>query len=119
MLLEEFFNYQGDDDETIAEHFYVATLTSWLINNELEIYDEVLSHFEEREEYVICHGIKKAIDKIESTIDIRFSEAASVSENESERVYEIEEYKRISRDIFKDILLEIYDRQIEYIKKDN
>lgn len=119
MLLEEFFRYNGDNNETIAEHFYIATLANFLLNNELEIYDDVLSHFEGREEYVVCHGIQKAIDKIESTIDARFSEASTLSESESERIYDVEEYKRISKEIFKDILLEIYDRQISRIKKDN
>lgn len=119
MLLEEFFRYKGDNDETIADYFYIATLANFLLNNELEVYDEVLSHFEGREEYIVCHGIQKAIDKIESVIDARFSEASVMSENETERIYDVEEYKRISKEIFKDILLEIYDRQISHFKKDN
>jgi len=112
MLFEELYKYNASDDKETGEHFYIATLMYWLLNNELEIFDEVLSHFQEKEQYLVCFGIKKAIDKIEETIEKRFDEAAVMSETEGEKIYDAEEYKRVSREIFKDILFEVYESQI-------
>lgn len=113
MLFEELYKYNASDDKETGDHFYVATLMYWLLNNELEIFDDVLNHFQDREQYLVCFGIKRAIDKIEATIEKRFDEAAVQSETEEERVYDAEEYKRVSREIFKDILFEIYECQIK------
>lgn len=117
MLFEELYKYDASDDKEVGEGFYVATLMYWLLNNELEIFDDVLNHFQEKEQYIVCFGIKKAIDKIEETIEKRFDEAAVMSESEEEKVYDAEEYKRVSREIFKDILFEIYEYQIKKPEK--
>lgn len=113
MLLEELFKYNSQDDNETSQHFYLATLMYWLLNNELDIFDDMLMRFEKEEKYLVCFGIKKAIDKIEETIEKRFDEAASLSEDDEEKVYDIEEYKRVSKEIFKDILFEIYECQVK------
>ena len=100
--LEELFKYNSQDDNETSQHFYLATLMYWLLNNELDIFDDMLMRFEKEEKYLVCFGIKKAIDKIEETIEKRFDEAASLSEDDEEKVYDIEEYKRVSKEIFKD-----------------
>lgn len=113
MLFEELYKYDASDDSETGQHFYIATLMYWLLNNELEIFDDVLSYFQDKEQYIVCFGIKKAIDKIEETIEKRFDEAAVQSETDGEKIYDAEEYKRVSREIFKDILFEIYECQIK------
>lgn len=117
MLYEELFKYDGKNEKETGDHFYIATLMYWLLNNELDIFDEVLIYFQDKEQYLVCHGINRAIEKIEETIERRFGEAASEAENEEEKVYSVEEYKRVSKEIFKDILLEIYESQIENAKE--
>ena len=117
MLFEELYKYNAQDDKEAGEHFYIATLMYWLLNNEIEIFDDVLRHFQEQEQYIVCFGIKKAIDKIEETIEKRFDEAAVMSETDEEKVYDAEEYKRVSREIFKDILFEVYESQIRNAKE--
>jgi len=113
MLYEELFKYDGKNEKEIGEHFYIATLMYWLLNNELDIFDQILIHFQDKEQYLVCHGINRAIEKIEDTIEYRFDEAASEVDSEEEKVYSVEEYKRVSKEIFKDILLEIYECQIK------
>lgn len=113
MLFEELYNYDSSDDNETGQHFYIATLMYWLLNNELDIFDDVLSHFQDKEQYMVCFGVKRAIDKIEETIEKRFDEAAVMSETEGEKIYDAEEYKRVSKEIFKDILFEIYECQIK------
>jgi len=119
MLLEEFFKQEFDDREDIVEYFYVATLSAWLTYNEFEIFDNVLKFFEEKEEYLICEGIHKAIDKIDEIYNDRFSEATIHSQTEETIEYTYEEHKRVSRLIFEDVLTEIYEKQISKFKKDS
>lgn len=116
MLLEELYN-DGKKSGDIQMHFYTATLSAYLIYNDLEIFDRLLQEFEDREEYLICSGIKAAIEKIEDVHDSRFQNAAvEIGMEEDEEgmlTFSFEKHKEISKLIFEDILKEIYEKQIE------
>lgn len=122
MLLEELYN-EGNSSENTQLHFYTATLSAYLIYNDLEVFDRLLKEFEEKEEYLICSGIQSAIEKIEDIHSSRFDEAAveiGIEEDEEGLLtFSFEKHKEISKLIFKDILTEIYERQIEQGSKDN
>lgn len=116
MLLEELYN-DGKKSGDIQMHFYTATLSAYLIYNDLEIFDRLLQEFEDREEYIICSGIKAAIEKIEDVHDSRFQNAAveigMEEDDEGMLTFSFEKHKEISKLIFEDILKEIYEKQIE------
>lgn len=116
MLLEELYN-DGKKSGDIQMHFYIATLSAYLIYNDLEIFDRLLQEFEDREEYLICSGIKAAIEKIEDVHDSRFQNAAveigMEEDDEGMLTFSFEKHKEISKLIFEDILKEIYEKQIE------
>lgn len=122
MLLEELYN-DGKESGNIQLHFYTATLSAYLIYNDLEIFDKLLQDFEEKEEYLICSGIKAAIEKIEDIHDSRFNNAAlevGIQEDEEGLLtFSFDKHKEISKLIFEDILKEIYERQIERSSKDS
>ena len=115
MLLEELYN-DGKKSGDIQMHFYIATLSAYLIYNDLEVFDRLLQEFEDREEYLICSGIKSAIEKIEEVHSERFNEASieiGIEEDEEGLLtFSYEKHKEISKLIFKDILTEIYEKQI-------
>lgn len=121
-MLEELYN-DGKESGNIQLHFYTATLSAYLIYNDLEIFDRLLQDFEEKEEYLICSGIKAAIEKIEDVHDSRFQDAAvEIGVNEDEDgmlTFSFEKHKEISKLIFEDILKEIYEKQIEQSKGDS
>ena len=116
MLLEELYN-DGKKSGDIQMHFYTATLSAYLIYNDLEVFDRLLQEFEDREEYLICSGIKAAIEKIEDVHDSRFQNAAveigMEEDDEGMLTFSFEKHKEISKLIFEDILKEIYEKQIE------
>ena len=122
MLLEELYN-DGKESGNIQLHFYTATLSAYLIYNDLDIFDKLLQDFEEKEEYLICSGIKAAIEKIEDIHDSRFNNAAlevGIQEDEEGLLtFSFDKHKEISKLIFEDILKEIYERQIERSSKDS
>tara|TARA_E500000318_G_C3563326_1_gene214557 strand:- start:654 stop:1010 length:357 start_codon:yes stop_codon:yes gene_type:complete len=118
-LLGEFYNIGYLRGKDVSNHFYIATLQSWLIHNDDEIYDNVLTHFEELECYDVCSGINKAIKFIRNAVDKRFDEASFIAEDSDTYTYEFEEYKKISRRIYEDVLLEIYEEQIRNFTKGN
>jgi len=122
MLLEELYN-DGKEIGNIQLHFYTATLSAYLIYNDLEVFDRLLQEFEEKEEYLICSGIKSAIEKIEDVHDSRFQDAAvEIGMNEDEDgmlTFSFEKHKEISKLIFEDILKEIYEKQIGQSKRDS
>ena len=116
MLLEELYNDRKKSGD-IQMHFYTATLSAYLIYNDLEVFDRLLQEFEDREEYLICSGIKAAIEKIEDVHDSRFQNAAveigMEEDDEGMLTFSFEKHKEISKLIFEDILKEIYEKQIE------
>lgn len=112
MLLEEYYSYGNKEN-----YYYQATLAAFLTHPELETFDSILQRFEEKEEYIICAGIKKAIMKIEDIHDKRFTEAAesaSIPMGE-DGFYNFTADKHIeaSKLIFQDIIQEIYESNIE------
>jgi hypothetical protein len=119
MLLEEFFKHNPEDDQSVVQYFYIATLQAWLLNNEFEIFDNILKFFEQREEYLMCEGIHQAIDKIDEIYNDRFSEATAIHEDEDKIEYTYEEHRKVSRLIFEDIIKEIYEKQIDRHKKNS
>ena len=119
MLLEEFYNYDSSGDQLIAESMYLHTLGCWLINNDFTIYESLVKHYEEIEQYEVCEGITRALDKIEDIMDKHFSEAEKFSETDKEVTYTHQEHMRVSALIYEDILKEIYEKQINKRKEDN
>ena len=119
MFIEEFYNYNGEETADVADIVYVTTLQSWLIYNELSIYESLLITFEELEQYAICEGIHRALSKVEDVMDERFSEANKLAETDESYTITHEEHQRISRLVFEDILKEIYEKQISKYKKNN
>lgn len=119
MLLEEFYKYNGQDDSVLTEAVYLGTLHSWLIYNDFVIYENIMKYFEEKEEYMICDGIHRALSKIDDVMAERFKDAEKIKETEGEVVYSHEEHQRVSRLVFEDIIKEIYERKAEHAKKDN
>jgi hypothetical protein len=113
MLLEELYSQDPKNHVKVAETAYLVTLQYWMVYNQLDIYERMLNYYEQMEEYAICEGINRAIEKIESTMDKHFQEAESLEEDEDQILYTHEEHQRVSRLIFEDILKEIYERQIK------
>ena len=114
MLLEELYNKEYQSQVNAA---YVSTLQFYVNYNDLTIYDALVKYYEDTEEYSICEGISKAVDFIDDTMDIRFGEAIEEGEEEDGKIYTAEEYKRVSRLVFEDIIKEIYERQVKGIEK--
>jgi uncharacterized protein YbcV (DUF1398 family) len=116
MFTEEFYN-QEIKDKDVIDFFYVATLQMWLTHNDLNVYDDLLTYFEEQENYLICQGVHKAIAFIEKTVEDRFDGATKLSNSEDGDMYSFEEHKRISNEIFKDVVKEVYEKQIGDVGK--
>ena len=115
----EFYNIGDLSGRDVSNHFYIATLQSWLIHNDDEIYQNVLDHFEQLEYYAVCDGVNRAMNFIRNAVDKRFDEASFIAEDSDTYTYEFEEYKKISRRIYEDVLLEIYAEQIRNFTKSN
>lgn len=120
MLSEEFYN-ELKESQYQKDHFYISTLSAWLIYNDLSIFDKLLSEFEDKEEYLACAGISEAIDKIEEVHDNRFEEAAEEIgldvDTEGFYSFTAEKHREVSKLIFEDIVREIYDGQIKLHKR--
>ena len=116
MSLEEFYNQEYRSQVSAA---YVSTLQFYIYYNDLTIYDALVAYYESTEEYAICEGISRAIDFIDVTMDNRFSEAIEEGEEEDGKIYTAEEYKRVSRLVFEDIIKEIYERQVGNCKENS
>jgi hypothetical protein len=116
MSLEEFYNQEYRSQVSAA---YVSTLQFYVNYNDLTIYDALVGYYEDTEQYAICEGISRAIDFIDDTMGHRFGEAIEESEEEDGKIYTTEEYKRVSRLVFEDIIKEIYERQIKGVTQAN
>jgi len=46
MFFEAFYRAEDLNGPEIIEHFYVLTLSSWIMYNEASIYEELLEYFE-------------------------------------------------------------------------
>lgn len=115
MSTEESFNVSNEDRNKI-ERYYFTTLLAYMLWTKFDMFDDVLEYFEQKEEYLVCSGIQVAISKIEDIMDKRFSDATPVEEDEDMRTYSMEEYEEVSRKVFKDIIIEMYERQIDQFK---
>lgn len=119
MYIEEFYNYDNSSNEAVVRIIYETTLTSWLIFNEEEVYLSMIETFEEQENYLACEGVKRAIEKINEVMDIRYAEATKIAETEDEALLTADEHRRVSRLIYEDILKEIYENRVRAIKGNN
>ena len=119
MLLEEFYKYDATDDTLITEYVYVHTLSCWIINNDFNIYENLLDYYEAEEQYAVCEGIHRALAKIDDIMAARFDEADKISQTENEITYTHQEHLRVSALIFEDIIKEIYEKQIDKRKKNS
>jgi hypothetical protein len=126
MLLEEFFN-QDTTGNQIVNYVYVSTLSHFIVNPNFQIFDNLLEEYERQENYLVCEGINKALQKIDVIYNDRFSEAIDKDdEDEEEEIFEFslndyvdheERNIRVSRLIFEDIIKEIYEAQIKRYKE--
>jgi len=118
MLLEEYYSY-GDQED----YYYYATLAAFLTHPDLQTFDSLLQRFEEKEEYLICSGVKRAIDKIEDIHDVRFKEAAEETDTHEDPegfyTFTADKHLETSKLIFQDIIEEIYDNQATRSKGSN
>jgi len=119
MLLEEFYKYDPSDDRAISNYVYLHTLGCWLINNDFTIYEALLDHYEQQENYPVCEGIHRALSFIEEVMNVHFEEAEKMEETEGHFVYTHQEHMRVSALIFQDIIKEIYEKQIGKYKENN
>ncbi len=111
MFFEGFFDETELDAQDIINHYYVLTLSAWITYNEMEIYEQMMKYFEEKENYYICEGINRALAKIDEVTTHRFSEATPLEEDDERKTFGVDEYKQVSRRVFTDIMTEIYERQ--------
>lgn len=126
MLLEEFFNQDSTGDQLI-KYVYVSTLSNFVINPNFQIFDNILEKYEKEENYLICEGINRALNKIDEIYNDRFSNAIKeLDDEEDQEEFSIDDYVdhedrniRISRLIFEDIIKEIYEAQIRRYKESN
>ena len=119
MFFEGFYRAEDLNGPEIIEHFYVLTLSSWIMYNEASIYEELLDYFESQQEFYICEGINRALNRIDDTMQKHFLEASALDEDDEGKTFDLQEYKNVSRRVFIDIMKEIYERQIESNSTDN
>ena len=119
MFLEEFYNYDASKDTLVTEYVYVHTLSCFIINNDFNVYESLLDHYEAEEQYAVCEGINRALLKIDDIMAKRFAEADKIEETEESVVYTHQEHMRISSLIFEDIVKEIYERKIANTEEHN
>ncbi len=106
MLFEELYSYVYEDsDEGKINFFYRATLFAWLVYNDTEVFDIILQTYLDREEYLICEGISRAMTVIEDVTENRFSEATPIREDDEGKIYSHQQHQEVSRLIFADILM--------------
>lgn len=101
------------------DSFYVTTLLIWMLYNKFDIFDEVIQHFEEKEEYMVCAGIHLALQKVEDLMHDRFEQATALDEDEDFRTYSYQEYEDVSKKVLKDVIIEMYEKQVDKFKEGN
>jgi hypothetical protein len=123
MLLEEFFSQSSTNDQLI-KYVYVSTLSNFIVNPNFQIFDNILEEYEKKENYIVCEGINRALNKIDEIYNDRFSEAISEEDDEEEKEFSIDDYVthedkniRVTTLIFEDIIKEIYEAQIKRYKE--
>lgn len=115
MSYEEFYKTDFKDGEQ-KESFYITTLLLWLIYNKFDVFEEVLEHFEGNENYLVCAGIHLALEKVEDLMHNRFEEATPIEDNGDHKTYSYEEYEIVSKQVLRDIIIEMYEKQAEKFK---
>ena len=115
MSYEEFYKVDFKDGEQ-KDSFYVTTLLLWMLYNKFDVFEEVLEHFEAKENYLICAGIHLGLNKVEDLMHDRFEQATAIEENGDHKTYSYEEYENVSKQVLKDIIIEMYEKQAEKFK---
>ena len=118
MSYEEFYKTDFKDGEQ-KESYYITTLLLWLIYNKFDVFEEVLEHFEARENYLVCAGIHLALEKVEDLMHNRFEEATPIEEDGDHKTYTFEEYENVSKQVLRDIIIELYERQAKKFKSNH
>lgn len=119
MLLEEFYNYNGNKDRHIAQQFYIHTLICWMFNADLQFYESLLAEYERKEEYAVCEGINRAIQKIDDIMHDEFAEAEKLDETDNEILFTHEQHMAVNIRIVEEIIRETYEKQIDKHKENN
>ena len=81
-----------------------------------------MREFEDKEDYQICHGIHLGMRFVEELMDQKFKEHSEVTEDMSETTYLFDnesKYKKVSKEIFIKVIVEIYEAQAGGYKKTN
>lgn len=116
MSYEEFYKIEFKDGEQ-KDSFYVTTLLLWMLYNKFDVFEEVLEHFEAKENYLVCAGIHLALNKVEDLMHNRFEAATAIEENGDHKTYSYEEYENVSKQVLRDIVIELYEKQIDKFKE--
>lgn len=56
------------EDQELMDEYYVATITDFCNGITIDVLKEVLSLYEDEENYLACAGMKKAIDSLSEVI---------------------------------------------------
>ena len=81
-----------------------------------ELVKRLLEHFEAKENYLVCAGIHLGLNKVEDLMHNRFEEATAIEEDGDHKTYSYEEYENVSKQVLKDIIIEMYEKQAEKFK---
>lgn len=119
MLLETFYKSNFNDDQDVINHFYCATLASWIVYNDFTIYDKLIEHFEVKEEYFVCEGINRALNKIDDIMEKHFGDDDMFIDNGDEVIFDADKHSQASKKVFEEVIIELYENQIRRYKKHN
>ena len=107
MFTEELYN--GMPEEDVARVAYLLTLSYWIIIREEIIFDNLLKDYEEKEMFAVCSGIQRANSFIDDKTNKRLEQ---VMGNDASMYSDPKVHKRVQRLIIKDVIYEIYERNI-------
>jgi hypothetical protein len=107
MFTEELYNGMPEDD--VVKTAYLLTLSYWLIIREEIVFDNLLKDYEKKEMFAICQGIMQANTFIDEKTNQRLEE---VMGSDASMYSDPKVHKRVQRLIIKDVIEEIYERNI-------
>jgi len=107
MFTEELYN--GMRDEDVTRTAYLLTLSYWLIIKEEMVFDLLLKEYEDKEMFAVCSGIQRANTFIDLKTDARLEQ---IMGDDASLYTDPKVHKRVQRLIIKDVIYEIYERNI-------
>ena len=108
-MLQGFYRLQEQEDYTdqeLVDFYYRQTLFVWLVYNDDSIFEDLLVFYQEKEEYLVCEGINRALNAIDNIREAHFEDAIAEHSDDTGSTYSAEEYRRVSRLIFAQVLME-------------